>query len=88
MSDDLDLARKNTPKPSDWPTIEKGQDLTDAQALVMAKLILVERPKSYVEGAMHLAQYVLNLNLQSEAIERDFDKHDTWPVIRAAPVTE
>ena len=67
-----------TPKPEDWPI--PGNPLTDEDALTMAMLILDEKPRSYVEGARRLAQYIVELNLEvkerSEAIAM-FVEHDT-----------
>jgi hypothetical protein len=49
--------------PSHWPD---GSALTDDEALTVARLILDGKPRSYVEGAKRLAQYVINLNLEIE----------------------
>lgn len=75
--------------PSDWP--QEGTTLTDEEALTMALLLLNGKPRSYVEGAKRLAQYVVDLNLQveerSEAIA-DLVKRDTIPVIPEGVFTD
>jgi hypothetical protein len=49
----------------------EGTVLTDDEAFTMALLILDGKPKSYVEGAKRLAQYVVDLNLQVEERSKD-----------------
>jgi hypothetical protein len=69
--------------PCDWP--EPSEVVTDRDALIMAKLILDGKPRSYVDGARRLAQYVLSLNIQVSDIEALLDRekqaatHDTMP---------
>jgi hypothetical protein len=62
--------------PADWP---EGEELSDDQALVVATLILDQKPKSYVEGARRLAKYVISLHTQAKEIEEliDEERRDT-----------
>lgn len=75
--------------PSDWPqTKEEETTLTDQEALTVALLILDGKPRSYVEGAKRLAQYVLDLNLQIEQRSiaiAEMMKRDTIPVVTEIP---
>jgi hypothetical protein len=76
--------------PHEWP--EESPTLTDRDALVIARLTLEGKPKSHVEAARRLAQYVIDLNIQMGDIE-DMTEilaretfHDTLPVMQAASV--
>jgi hypothetical protein len=84
---DPHLTRKITP--DEWP--EETGITSDLDALFMARLILDGFPRSYVEGARRLAQYVLDLNLQMGDIEDmaeilQHEAYDTLPTMTAAAV--
>jgi hypothetical protein len=64
-----------TVSPQDWPTTGEGLPLSetpsDDQALIIAKLILEGKPRSYVEGSILLSKYVLALNEQAKLLEEE-----------------
>jgi len=68
--------------PEDWPN-HQDLSITDEEALIMAKLILEGKPRSYVEGAIRLARYVIALHQQADELEKLIEEtaHDTLPEI-------
>lgn len=64
--------------PSEWPD-SNIDGLTDEQALIVAHLIIDQKPRSYVEGAIRLAKYVIALRIQAKEIEDliDEERRDT-----------
>jgi hypothetical protein len=75
------------PPPHEWPP-KTDKSLTDDEAYAMCRLILDGKPKSYVEGAMRLATYVIELQEQFQKLEKVVDtwddKKDTIPELLAA----
>jgi hypothetical protein len=64
----------STEKTQDWPSSSAPpttRDISDEQALTVAHLILEGKPKSYVEGSILLARYVVALHEQAHLLERE-----------------
>ena len=76
----------------EWPAWNPNVPITDREALLIARLIIDEKPRSYVEAARRLAQYVLDLNVQlgdieemEEILKNEKEEHDTLRQLQAAP---
>jgi hypothetical protein len=74
----------------EWPSWSPDVPVTDRDALLMARLVLQDTPRSYIEAAKRLAQYIVDLNHQMGDIEDmaeifAHEPFDTIPTMQAVP---